>query len=86
MVDRFFCSGSLDSNTKGDLSRYTDYAALEQRIKELEVCCQKLEWAEAEAMALVVSHEGHITKLEAENKRLSKMVEYGLGPEDFRRD
>lgn len=35
-----------------------------QRIRVLEEGCQKLEWDHAEAMTLVLNHEGHIEKLE----------------------
>jgi hypothetical protein len=67
MVDRFFCSGSLDSNTKGDLSRYTDYAALEQRVKELEI--------ENNLLIKGLFESEELTTLRAENERLQARIE-----------
>jgi len=43
-------------------------------IKFLRADCQKLEMAKAEAMALVMSHEGHIAKLDERIKMLEGLV------------
>ena len=43
-----------------------------ERIAALEAECRRREIAEAEAMALVLSHEGHIATLEVETKRLGE--------------
>lgn len=45
-----------------------DVAPLEQRIRDLEM-------AHADAMALVLSHEGHIEMLEKENQQLKAQLE-----------
>lgn len=39
---------------------------LRHRVEALEHNCQTLEWRQAEAWALVLSHEGHIDKLNVE--------------------
>ena len=45
-------------------ARHTPPLALAKRIKALEKECLRLNHAEAEAMALVMSHEGYITRLQ----------------------
>lgn len=45
---------------------------IESSIDKLETRVRELEFAEAEAMALVVSHEGHIEKLEAYIRNLEQ--------------
>ena len=47
---------------------------LKARIAELECTCQKLEFARAEATALVISHESHIAELEAQVASLRTML------------
>ena len=47
-----------------------ELGGLQYRIASLEADCLTLEIEKAEALALVISHEGHIAKLEAENKKL----------------
>jgi hypothetical protein len=45
---------------------------LEHEKEEIEAALKQLDWAHAEAMALVMSHESHIAKLEAEIARLKE--------------
>jgi hypothetical protein len=49
-------------DSAGDALKIT---VLVEHVRDLLARCRQLEWAHAEAMALVFSHEGHIAKLEA---------------------
>ena len=57
----------------------TDIDQLQQDRDKFKDGCRKLEMAEAEAMALVLQHEGHIAKLEAELQRVKFDLHQKLG-------
>jgi len=48
-----------------------ELGGLQHRILALEADCRTLEMGQADALALVLSHEGHIAKLESEIDQLN---------------